>query len=104
MPTQLPGKAEEEYFARVEYERLRKLAENKTAEEAAEETKKRKELHYMCCPKCGGDLAVIEFKKIEVDKCTSCGGVWLDPGELEQVIQQEDLTVLHRILKVFHNG
>ncbi|MCU0663041.1 MAG: zf-TFIIB domain-containing protein [Myxococcota bacterium] len=104
MSTQHPSNSEEEYFARKEYERLRKLAAEKDAVQAADKAKKRQELHYMHCPKCGGDLTAIVFKQIEVDKCTSCAGVWLDNGELEQILQQEDAKLLRRILKVFHNG
>lgn len=104
MSLKFPSASEEEYFARKEYERLRKLAEAKSAATAAEEAEKRKQFHYMHCPKCGGDLVEIKFQHIEVDKCTSCEGIWLDPGELELIIQQEDATIMRRILKVFHKG
>lgn len=98
---QKPSDKEEEYFARKEYERLKALAEKHAAEEEAKEKAERQKLHYMHCPKCGGDLAEISFKGINIDKCTSCEGVWLDPGELEQVIAQEDAKLMRRILKVF---
>lgn len=92
---------ENEYFARKEYEKLKALAAERAAKEKAAERKKLKDLHHMHCPKCGGDLAEISFKNIKIDKCTLCEGIWLDAGELELIIQEEDETILRRILKVF---
>ena len=50
-----------------------------------EEKKRLQELHNMRCPKCGMQLIEIDYHGIAVDKCSSCDGVWLDAGELEQV-------------------
>jgi hypothetical protein len=76
---------EDEYFARQAFERRKALAEKKQAALAAEEQARRKELHWMKCPKCGMDLIEVDYKKIKVDKCSHCQGVWLDAGELEAV-------------------
>ena len=32
----------------------------------------------MKCPKCDGTLIIEEYEGVEVDKCDSCSGVWLD--------------------------
>ena len=37
----------------------------------------------MGCPSCGGEMALRRAVYVEVDVCTSCGGVWLDMGEEE---------------------
>jgi Zn-finger nucleic acid-binding protein len=37
----------------------------------------------MICPVCRQMMVVLEFEKLEVDYCPSCGGIWLDSGELE---------------------
>lgn len=37
----------------------------------------------MICPTCKNDMIVVEHKKIELDYCTNCKGVWFDSGELE---------------------
>ncbi len=84
-----PSEKEEEYYARMEYEKKRKLEEQKTGSMAGEERKKLKDLHYMKCPKCGMDLIAIDYKGIEIDKCSGCEGVWLDAGELESVSSME---------------
>lgn len=37
----------------------------------------------MKCPVDRKDMIVVEHKKIELDFCLECSGVWLDSGELE---------------------
>ena len=34
------------------------------------------------CPECGAPLVAFELHGIEIDHCVSCGGTWLDRGEL----------------------
>ncbi len=84
-----PSESEEEYMARMEYGRLKKIEEEKHKKLAEEEKKKLKELHFMRCPKCGMKLIALDYKGIEVDKCSDCQGIWLDAGELEAVSKLE---------------
>ena len=84
-----PSEKEEEYFVRMEFERKKKLEEEKQTKLAAGEKKKLQDLHHMKCPKCGMDLIEMDYKNIKVDKCSGCEGVWLDAGELETVSQLE---------------
>ncbi len=101
MSFEKPSDKEEEFFAREHYEKLKALAEKQAKEEKETSREERKSLHYMHCPKCGGDLAEIVFKEVHIDKCTLCEGIWLDAGELEEIINKEDGTVMKRILQVF---
>ena len=39
----------------------------------------------MDCPKCGSNLKVTKYKSVEVDKCESCEGMWLDYPELDEL-------------------
>jgi len=80
-----PSESEEEYFARIEYERRKKAEREKQEKLAMEEKERLRRLHHMKCPKCGMDLLEIDYKSIKVDRCSGCEGVWLDPGELEAV-------------------
>ncbi len=92
-----PTESEEEYFARMEFER-RKKAEEESRKKMAESEKKRlKELHFMRCPKCGMDLIEVDYKSLKVDRCSACDGVWLDAGELEAAMKLEK-SVLSRFL------
>lgn len=84
-----PTEHEEEYFARMEFERLQQAEQEKHGRLAAEEKKRLQELHYMWCPKCGMKLVEIDYRGIKIDKCTECQGVWLDAGELEEIAKLE---------------
>jgi len=95
-----PSEKEEEYFARMEFERKKKLEEEKHKKLAETEKQKLKELHYMRCPKCGMELIEIDYKGIKVDKCSECEGVWLDAGELEAVSKLEK-SGLEKLFSVF---
>jgi len=88
-----PSTKEEEYFAREEFERQKKLEVEKLTKMEVEEKENLKKLHYMHCPKCGNKLIEISYKDILVDKCSSCEGVWLDAGELETVSALEDGSI-----------
>lgn len=57
----------------------------RTQELDEDERRELKRLHWMRCPKCGAELDEIVFRGVRVDKCFSCGGVYLDDGELEQL-------------------
>lgn len=95
-----PSKKEEEYFARVEFEKKKKTEEEKQKKLAGEARKREKKLHFMKCPKCGMGLIEIDYKGVKVDKCSSCEGIWLDAGELEAVIKM-DKTGLNKFFGVF---
>ena len=95
-----PSEREEEFIARREYERLKKIEEEKHRNLAAEEKKKLKELHHMRCPKCGMELVAINYKDIEIDKCSECEGVWLDDGELE-VVSKLETSSINKLFSVF---
>ena len=84
-----PSENEEEYFAREEYDRKKRLEAEKQARLEVEEKAKLKELHFMHCPKCGNQLIEISYKSILVDKCSACDGIWLDAGELEAISKLE---------------
>ncbi len=37
----------------------------------------------MDCPACKKAMITLELADVEIDHCVSCGGIWLDSGELE---------------------
>jgi Zn-finger nucleic acid-binding protein len=47
----------------------------------------------MTCPKCGGELVELERSGIRIDACRNCRGVFLDRGELEQLVERERRVV-----------
>ena len=96
-----PSKAEDEYFARQELERRKKWAQEQATKMASEQKEQLKQLHWMKCPKCGMDLKEIEVHGVKVDQCASCGGVFLDAGEMEQIEKHEQGGVMGRVFSMF---
>ena len=37
------------------------------------------------CPACKEPLIVFELDGVEIDRCLTCGGTWLDTGEIDQL-------------------
>lgn len=94
-----PSESEDEYFARQEFERRKKEAADRAGALAAEERARLAQMPRMRCPRDGAELVEIQFRQIRVDKCVSCAGLWLDAGELDQVIGKGEF--LSGLLGVF---
>lgn len=79
------GKAlENEYFRRQEQELIAKMkAKLQTGDVQTSNVK---------CPKCEGNLIERDYENIKIDVCNNCSGVWLDAGELAQVVHHDDHT------------
>ena len=45
------------------------------------------------CPNCGGQLMQFERSGVRIDACRQCRGVWLDRGELDQILARERQVV-----------
>lgn len=95
-----PSSAEEEYFAREEAEKKKKLAEAMQTKISQAERERLKKEHWMHCPKCGLELQSIGFKGVTIDKCFSCGGIYLDDGELEKIAGTKS-NLFQSIAKLF---
>lgn len=48
-----------------------------------------KDLCHNHCPKCGDMIEAVVFRGVPLDKCPSCGGVWLGPNDL-QILSEKD--------------
>lgn len=44
----------------------------------------------MNCPVCNNPMIVLELNQVEIDFCYQCGGIWLDSGELELLLEGSD--------------
>lgn len=96
-----PTKPEDEYFAREDAEKMKRLKEKLKVEILEEQRQSAKDICYMKCPKCGGDLHEVLFRGIKIDRCTACDGVWLDNGELQKLAGHEEKSVIREILNMF---
>ncbi|MCX7622537.1 MAG: zf-TFIIB domain-containing protein [Thermomicrobium sp.] len=43
----------------------------------------------LVCPKCLGRMQTVERHGVVFERCEECGGVFLDRGELEQLVRAE---------------
>jgi len=43
----------------------------------------------LTCPKCSSPMRTYARNGITIDQCTACHGIFLDRGELEQLISAE---------------
>lgn len=95
--TDKPSRNEDEYFARLEAERIerKRLEQTRLARDAERRS------HYLRCPKCGGSLVTEEFHRVQVDRCPECHGLWLDAGELDAVLTHDDKGLLRRAMSEF---
>jgi len=98
-----PSQTEEEYFAREEVEKKRKLALQQQQETAQHDRERLKQLHFMKCPKCGMDLHAITKGKVVVDTCFNCHGVFLDAGEMERLLHGEANETAGSVMRAILN-
>ena len=70
---------EDIYFAERDREVLEKLRRQLRKVESAE---------AHSCPKCPSKLESYSFEGFAVDRCHECGGIWLDRGELEGIVNK----------------
>lgn len=73
---------ENDYFRRKEQELVEKMKAKLNAENASSAGLK--------CPKCDGSLVESDFENIKIDVCSGCSGVWLDAGELAQIVEKDE--------------
>lgn len=73
-----PSRNEEEYFARLDAELRKELRQKADAERSVQVAADRNR-----CPRDGTTMTPREARSVVIDECPSCGGIWLDKGELE---------------------
>jgi len=100
MSTDKPSQNEDEYFARRDAELIEKQRLEREKQAAAAERKS----HYLKCPKCGADLETIDQHGVSIDRCPECAGIWLDAGELDEVLKHSDPGFITRVFSNFLGG
>ena len=104
-----PSKDEDEYFAREDIEKKRKLAYQQAQVMAEQQKEALRTLHYMKCPKCGFDLHTLKRGDVDLDMCFNCKGLWVDANELASFARQlreapeKRGTVMTALLNIFKN-
>lgn len=85
-----PSRSEDEYFAKQEVEKKKKLAEEVAEKYKEQEKEKLKMIHHMHCPHCGMDMQSVTFKGFVIEKCFECGSVCLNHDEFEKLAGEEE--------------
>jgi hypothetical protein len=96
--TQKPSHPEDEYFAREDVEKKRRLALLVKRETDEAERERLKALHHMRCPKCGMRMHEVRLRGLDVDVCFACGGVFLDRSEIDVIAAPEQKGIMAAIL------
>lgn len=81
-----PSQNENEWFIRRDAEWLK-------AQRAKIEARRAAHPSGINCPRDGSELDERVFDGVRVDTCPTCHGIWLDAGELEQVIHLRPATL-----------
>ena len=89
-----PRQNEDEYFARLDAEKIQKA--RRTSSEMAAVAERAS--HFGRCPKCGAKLKSEEFHAVTVERCPDCHGLWLTADEIDAVVAHEDLSLLRRVV------
>ncbi len=92
-----PGSSEDEFIARQESTH-RELGQIEREQEKAEEARAQRRGYGPCG--CDSKLSRESFRDIVIDRCPDCGGVWLDPGELEK-ISHDDAQLVRSVFNFF---
>ena len=71
-------------------EAARKRRQEAEQQKQSAEAEARRAAHWHKCPKCGSDMAVQSITDIEIEKCSSCEGIFFDRGELEQLLTKQE--------------
>lgn len=98
-----PSDREDEYFMKLDQERVSKMRSSLDKEREEESKLYRKDTHWMKCPKCGHDLDEVNYQDVMIDRCPDCKGVWLDHGELELLGKGDAKVTKGFLKKVFDN-
>ena len=48
----------------------------------------------MICPKCKNDMHTVDYEGVEVDRCSTCHGIWFDAGESDWLRHEDAAAVI----------
>ena len=84
---------EDSYFHQKDQELLAKRRAQLDAQRTAAASPSLK------CPRCGSAMTELPVELVMIDRCTSCGGVFLDKGELELLTHSNSPGFFKRLLR-----
>jgi uncharacterized protein len=106
MITTRANAAEEEYFRRQEAEHRRENdvdSLRQTARDERAEDDRLEAARLRRCPQCKTALQSRTLRGVKLDQCSSCHGIWLDAGQLEQ-LSKKRLGFVAKLLATWRGG
>ena len=100
-----PSQPEEDWFAKEDAEKKRKLAHRVRQDMAVDDAKRLRDLHHGHCPGCGQQMHEVKLRDVPVDVCFACNGIFLEHTEIEafqRQINEGRRGVVAAILNWFH--
>jgi len=85
-----PSHTEDDYFAKEDAEKKRKLALSVHKAMAIDEARRLKDLHRGHCPNCGQSMHEVKLRGVPVDICFACNGIFLEAHEVQAFQNQID--------------
>ena len=102
MSTEKPSTAEDEYFARENAERLRKLHYDEQKRLRQSEKDALRRLHAGRCSNCGALMVPETAATLRFQHCPACGGAFLDKAAWDYLhAHAEPHTVMGAVLNWF---
>ena len=80
---------EEEYFYRINRELIRKRRQELDQKRLEQRERGLKSIHWMKCPKCGGEMKETDLSGICADQCTNCSGIYFDYDEFRTLLEAQ---------------
>src|SRR5437764_9844087 len=100
-----PSTLEDEYFAREDAERLRKIHYDEQRRLAEGEKQKLRALHQGRCAQCGAQLVPEMVGGVKIQHCPACGGAFLDKRAWETLHSHaEPQSVMGAVLNWFRSA
>jgi ribosomal protein L37AE/L43A len=96
-----PSDREDEYFLKLDKEKIKKRRSELDVKRDEEAKLNRKQTHWMKCPKCGSDLNEMNYQNVMIDTCQECKGIWLDQGEIELLVKGQAQVTKSFFKKLF---
>lgn len=92
---------EEDYFRKLDQEAKAKLKAKMDEQQAQASLAERRALHHLKCGKCGADMKSQVFRGLQIEVCTECGSVLLDPGELQTLAGADSTATFSSFFSMF---
>jgi Zn-finger nucleic acid-binding protein len=98
-----PSPTEDEFFAKEDVEKKRKMALQLARDLAADERRRLRDLHHLHCPRCGMPMQEVKAGGLDLAVCFSCGGAFFGKGDIARIAHPRQKGIMAAILNWFRD-